>query len=408
MVKETASRSPSRKRSARAPRASRPEGRVVDFTVPRKKTKVALTGASGLLGSHLVKTLASSGTYDVVVFDLVPPAESSTEIKHRFVDLNLPHADGMVLKLLKEERPDVIVHLAALRSPSREATYAHELNSIGALHVLAAAGEAGVSRIVLGSTTMVYGARGDNPNFLSEEHPLRPDPEDRFVRDFVEAESHARNHVRQHPDSRVAVLRFAPILAPDARDYRAKLLESPFVVTLMGYDPLLQFLDPTDAVDAILRVLETPEAKGVFNISPDGVVPLSTAFLLYGTLGIPIPHPIAYPLIEAAWLAGLGLFPGAHAHYLRYLCVTENAKAKRVLGWEPRQTSLVTLLATARVRRGKGRAIDFDVLSDVARTAAYRYEQHVKGAGHAPPAPRGAAAGAASGPGHSPGPRRVS
>ena len=56
----------------------------------------------------------------------------------------------MLYKLLLEEKPDVIVHLAQLRSPSHQTTYAHELNSIGALHVFAAAGEAKVPRVILG------------------------------------------------------------------------------------------------------------------------------------------------------------------------------------------------------------------------------------------------------------------
>ena len=129
--------------------------------------------------------------------------------------------------LLTEERPDAIVHLAQIRSPSRQETYVHELNAIGSLHVLAAAGETKVNRIILGSTTLVYGARGDNPNHLTEEHPLRPDPADRFVRDFVEAEGHARAHVRRHPEAKVTILRFAPFMSADVRDYRAKVLGGP-------------------------------------------------------------------------------------------------------------------------------------------------------------------------------------
>ena len=152
-----------------------------------RRSKIVVTGGSGFFGERLVRALVARGDHEVVVFDLVPPADMP-DVRHRFLDLNLPFADGTLFKLLKEERPDTIVHLAQLRSPSRQTTYAHELNSIGALHVFAAAGEAKIGRVILGSTSLVYGARGDNPNFLTENHPLQPDPEDRFVRDFVEAE----------------------------------------------------------------------------------------------------------------------------------------------------------------------------------------------------------------------------
>ena len=375
------------------PRRSGSGGRVVRFpkvadTLTRRP-KVVVTGGSGFFGERLVRALLARGDRDVVVFDLVPPADLP-DVKHRFLDLNLPFADGTLFKLLKEERPEAIVHLAQLRSPSHQTTYAHELNSIGALHVFAAAGEAKIPRILLGSTSLVYGARGDNPNFLTEDHPLQPDAEDRFVRDFVEAESHARSHVRRHPDARVQILRFVPLLSPEVRDYRTRLFAAPFSWQLMGYDPLLQALHPDDAVDALVRALDRPEAQGVFNIAPEGVVPLSTVRLLFGSLGIPVPHPLGYALYEAAWLAGVGLMPGVHAHYLRYLCVVDDAKARRLLGFTARKTTREVVLETARARFGAGRLVDFDAVADAARSARYTFEQRVH------PRPRAEAAGVAS------------
>jgi len=369
----------------------RARGRVVNlagYAAATRRPKVAITGGGGFFGGKLIRELVARGGWDIVSFDLVPPADAPAQVVHRFLDLNLPFADLTVFKLLKEEKPDAVVHLAQLRSPLRNATYAHELNSIGALHVLAAAGEARVPRVILGSTTLVYGARGDNPNFLSEEHPLRPDPQDNFVRDFVEAESHARAHVRRHPEARVAILRFVPLLSPEVRDYRAQALAAPAGISLLGYDPLLQALDPDDAIDALLRTLDHPDIKGVFNIAPEGVVPLSTARMLFGSLPIPVPHSLAYALVEASWLAGLGVMPGIHAHYLRYLCVADNHKARRVLGWEPKKTTLQVMLETARARRGSGRLLDFDKIEQEAERAAYLYQQRVK-------PPRAAAAQAA-------------
>jgi UDP-glucose 4-epimerase len=366
----------------RTPRARRTGGgRVVSFPKagppPGRRSKIVVTGGAGFFGARLVRSLLLNGEHEVVVFDLVPPADMPGEVAHRFLDLNLPFADGSLYKLLLEEKPDVIVHLAQLRSPSHQTTYAHELNSIGALHVFAAAGEAKVPRVILGSTSLVYGARGDNPNFLTEDHPLRPDPQDRFVGDFVEAEKHAREHARRHPETAVQILRFVPLLSPETRDYRTKLFASPVAWTLLGYDPLVQALHPDDAVDAILQALDRPDARGVFNVAPEGILPISSVRLFFGSIGVPVPHPLAYAAYEATWLAGIGVMPGVHAHYLRYLCVVSNDKARSVLGFTPRRSTLDCVLETARARFGNGRLVDFDVLAREAKTADFAYERRV-------------------------------
>jgi UDP-glucose 4-epimerase len=161
------------------------------------------------------------------------------------------------------------------------------------------------------------------------------------------------------------------------RDYKAKYFESLFAVTMLGYDPLIQVLHPEDATSALLKAVSQKETRGVFNIAPEGVLPLSSILLLYGALPMPVPHPLAYPLIEAAWLAGLALAPGSHAHYLRYLCVASNDKARKVLGWEPAWTTLDSVLESAHAHRGEGRVLDWEALAEAARRAAYRYEQRV-------------------------------
>lgn len=373
---------PSKRRARGGP------GNVVGFAREGGVPKVAVTGGSGFLGARFVRALAARGGWDIVVLDLAPAANAPPEVRHRFLDLNLPHADGTVWKMLREEKPDVVVHLAQLRSPSRDPVYAHELNSIGTLHVVGAAGEARIKRLVLASTTLVYGARGDNPGFLTEDHPMRPDAADGFVRDFVEAEQHVRAHVRSRPEARVAVLRFAPLLAAERRDYRLRYMESAVAMTMMGYDPLVQFLHPDDAVDALMKTIDRPDAHGVFNVAPDGVLPLSSVHLLFGTPEVPVPHPFAYTVAEALWLAGIGTAPGVHAHYVRYPCLADNEKARRVLGFAPRWSTLETVLQVARAKRGTGRAVDFDVLDEIARTAAYRYEARVR-RGPVPVPPRG-------------------
>jgi hypothetical protein len=103
-----------------------------------------------------------------------------------------------------------------------------------------------------------------------------------------------------------------------------------------------------------------------------------------------VPHPLGYALYEAAWLAGVGLMPGVHVDYLRYSCVVDDEKARQVLGFSAKHTTLEVVLETARARFASGRLVDFDAVADAARAARYAYEQRVR------PRPRARAQGVAS------------
>ena len=102
-----------------------------------------------------------------------PPALG---VRHHALDFTEPASDQRLLELLREEEVETVVHAAFFTNPRRDTGYAHELESIGTLNLLAAAAAAGVQRVILRSFTAVYGARGHNPNFLTEDHPLQPEP----------------------------------------------------------------------------------------------------------------------------------------------------------------------------------------------------------------------------------------
>ena len=122
--------------------------------------------------------------------------------------------------------------------------------------------------LVLRSFTAVYGARGQNPNFLTEE--TGRDARARRSAGCatrLEAEQHALSFARRYPEMGVTVLRFAPLLGPGVRTFYTRIFDKRVVPVLMGYDPLVQLLHPDDALDAGDAALE-PARRGVFNIVP--------------------------------------------------------------------------------------------------------------------------------------------
>jgi len=317
--------------------------------------RVALTGTASFLGGRLLRRLvAERGADAVLAVDITPPPTTLSDVRYRMLDLTLPGADRRLVEIFREEEIGTVFHAAFFTTPRRDTSYSHELESIGTLHLAAAAAAAGVRHLVLRSFTAVYGARGQNPSFLSEEK--KPDAGSRlgWVRDKAEAEEHAFSFSRRYPGLGVSVLRFAPLLGPGVHTFYTRLLSKRAVAVLLGYDPLLQLLHPDDALDAAMLALAHGPAQ-VVNVVPAAPLTLLTALHLADKVTLPVPHPAAYPLAELWWGAGLGEAPGGFLDYARFPFVADGEKARRTLGFEARHSSREALEAVLRYRYPEAR-----------------------------------------------------
>jgi UDP-glucose 4-epimerase len=311
--------------------------------------RTAVTGIASLLGSRVLRRLAEIRPPDsLVAIDVAAPPRA-LGVRHHAVDFTEPASDQRLLELLREEEVETVVHAAFFTSPRRDSTYAHELESIGTLNLLAAAAAAGVQRVILRSFTTVYGARGDNPNFLTEEHRLQPSPALSWVRDKLEAEQHAAAFARRYPGMSVTVLRFAPLVGPGVHTFYTRIFDHRVVPLLMGYDPLVQLLHPDDAVAAFMAAIDQAPG-GAYNVVPSRPIPLLTAYHLAAKIPVFVPHPLAYAGADLLWAAGLGAAPGAFVDYVRYLFVADGEKARQRLGFVPRHSSRDSLTAYLRYR----------------------------------------------------------
>src|SRR5213076_3562554 len=117
------------------------------------------------IGSHLVKALADRGDGIAIVdnFDPFYPERlkrRSLDGRARLIEGDIRDQDAMS-RAFAETRPELVVHLAALAGvrPSLERPAAYmDVNVRGTGSVLEAARKAGTRRLVLGSSSPVYGA----------------------------------------------------------------------------------------------------------------------------------------------------------------------------------------------------------------------------------------------------------
>ncbi len=315
--------------------------------------RLAVTGTSSFLGSRLLRRLAGERGGDALVALDVAAPPPALGVRHRAVDFTEPASDQRFLDAFREEEVDTVVHTAFFTSPRRDASHAHELESIGTLNLLAAAVAAGVRHVVMRSFTAVYGASGQNPSFLTEERPLPAGSGLRWLRDKLEAEQHAASFARRYPALGLTLLRFAPLFGPGVHTFYTRIFDHRVVPVLMGFDPLLQLLHPDDALSAALRAIER-RPRGAFNVVPRHPIPLVTALHLAAKIPVPVPHPIAYLAADALWSTGVGDAPGGFVDYVRYPCVADGAKAARELGWSAAYSSREALDAYLRYRHPRG------------------------------------------------------
>lgn len=309
------------------------------MSTERLPRTLAITGLGTYVGSRMAERLLDAPWPPrIVAIDLRVPRLLEGRVRFRRVDLTVPTADSIVAEILQKERCDAVLHAAFFTDPHPDREYAHELEVIGSLHVMNAAAAAGVRKLIVVSTAQVYGAHPDNPNFLSEDHPLRPHPDAHAFVDRAEMEGLLRVFAERHPGIVVTSLRPCWVMGPSYVSSVTRHFEPGRVTTLLGFDPLMQFLHERDLLDAVDLAL-TRDAPGPFNLAGDGVLPLSTLIRLAGKRTLPVPHPLLFRLGYLAAVGRTGDPAEAFYDYLRFLWVVDTARAKRELGFRPDYTT---------------------------------------------------------------------
>jgi UDP-glucose 4-epimerase len=300
-----------------------------------KRRVVAITGAASFLGLNLIGLLEDDPRVaKIVCLDRTTPP--TVGAKSRFYELDLVHptAEERLAEVFGAEVVDTVVHLGLLESPSRETSHSHELEGVGTMQVLNACRRARTHKLIVRSFTWLYGASATNPAFLSEKHSLRARNTDPFFQDKLAVEEQLLRFRQPGQGRVVTVLRTAPIVGPSVDNFVSRYLRLTRVPTVLGFDPLWQFLHEADAV-AALKLAVDRDVPGVFNLASEGVLPLSMAVHLLGRHRLPLPRGLLRPTLGALWLSKVGDASPALLDYLQYACVADTSLAKSRLGFVP-------------------------------------------------------------------------
>jgi nucleoside-diphosphate-sugar epimerase len=134
--------------------------------------KVLITGATGLLGGHLLQELQQLGEQ---IRALVLPTENAEKLLAQGVEVvrgDITDADTLAPAVKDIE---LVFHLAGMMGVNRPLAEYRLVNVAGSENLYRAAQAAGVRRFVHTSSHTVYGL--GHARFLSEGDALRPDPD---------------------------------------------------------------------------------------------------------------------------------------------------------------------------------------------------------------------------------------
>ncbi len=297
---------------------------------------VAITGIAGNLGKALARLLHTET--QIVGIDRRPFREKPKDIEHHQIDVR----KRKVEEVFRRRRIEALIHLGIMHDPRIPFTEAHSFNILGTHKIFDLCVQHRVKKVVVLSSSNVYGPRPENSNFLTEETPLMAADRYSDVRDLIELDMYAQSFLWKHPEIETVILRPVHIVGPTVRNAPSNYLRLQRPITVLGFDPMLQLIHVDDACRAMALALQ-PGVRGVYNVTGPGEVPLSAVLRELGRRTIPVPHFLVRPLLRRAFEARLTSFPPEEVDHLQYLCAVDGSRAARDLGYTPRHSMRETI-----------------------------------------------------------------
>lgn len=287
--------------------------------------KILVTGGAGFIGSHVAERYLSAGWKVAVVDNLSSGRRDNVPEDAAFYELDI--RDMEFGEVVAAERPDVISHHAAqmdVRVSTTEPAFDADVNIVGSIKVVEAALAAGVKKVLFSSTGgAVYGEPEELP--VTEETPARPISQYGCSKLAVERYLYLYN-VQRGLD--YVALRYPNVYGPRQNPHGEAGVTAIFALKMLDGEPCNIYGDGTESRDYVYidDVVDAHvlAADGDFN----------------GVLCIGSGEETTVPEIfdELSALTGNDVEPRREPlrpGEIHRICVS-GAKAKEILGWEPK------------------------------------------------------------------------
>lgn len=301
-------------------------------------SRVLVTGAAGAVGQVLIEELAAAGV-ETLATDIRKPGNLPGGVAFEALDVRGSDPDRIVGAF----KPEVIVHLASIVSPSRGMTrdFAHDVDVKGTRNVLDAAIRHKVRRLVVTSSGAAYGYHADNPVPLSETDPVRGN------REFAYSD-HKRQVEEMLAEARAScagleqvVLRVGTVLGAGLENQITELFHRKRLIAVKGSDSPFVFIWTRDLARILLRAAGEGPA-GIYNVCGDGALSVHDLAVALGKPVMALPAWVLKAALGIARPLGISRYGPEQVRFLQYRPVLDNQALKTQFGYTPELTSAET------------------------------------------------------------------
>ncbi len=300
--------------------------------------KIAITGAAGYLGKQIISKLVYDAKIkSIVAVDRVEFPQTHKKIKSVVCDVtnkNIVHAF---------KGCHAVVHLAFVIGDSTNRPALYRVNVDGSRNVFESAAKAGAKHLVVASSIAAYGYYPDNPDVITESHPLRGNPDNAYSDTKRLVELLLDDFEKRNP--RISVIRFRPgvILGPNTKNNFRTLLSLPVWLDFEGDGPgfysWTAVVHEDDLVDAFVLGIKSKK-RGAYNLAVEPFVTREEILARTKQIPVKLPAKIIGKILDAAFQLKLSPSPASDLYYMTRPIPTSGKKAVRELGWKPKFSRL--------------------------------------------------------------------
>jgi UDP-glucose 4-epimerase len=306
--------------------------------------RVVVTGASGNVGTSLLRALAADDDVEEIV-GLARRLPAEDFPKTEWLAANVEHDDLAPIF----SGADCVVHLAWLIQPSHDLAALRRTNVDGSANVFSAVAAAGVPSLVYASSVGGY-SPGPKNRRVDESWPTEGTPTSFYARHKAEVERLLDRLQLERAETRIVRLRPGLIFKRSSAEEQRRYFLGPLfprmltrrgaLVAIPGIDGLrFQAVHTQDVAEAY-RLAVVGDARGAFNVAAEPVLDAPTLAQALGARVVPLPRALARSALAASWRLRLQPTPPGWLDMGLSVPLMDTTRAREELGWEPRHSSV--------------------------------------------------------------------